>query len=109
MKLSELAAPLTALRVLAADFPELPAPCVGVSTVYPGLLSLSFFDDFAEFEAWREALGVDVGSVVHHVQYDGRTAVLKVRTTFAGTPVELVGYSTLPAAEPAEVVPGVGS
>ncbi|MGW8765548.1 hypothetical protein ACWGN5_23905 [Streptomyces sp. NPDC055815] len=86
-----------ALRLLTVDFPHLPAPCVHVTTVYPDRLELSFHEDFAAFEAWRAALSIAPGSVVHHVQGDGQTGVLNVRTTFAGADLELTGYGPAPA------------
>ncbi|MGW1116543.1 hypothetical protein ACWD5B_05455 [Streptomyces tanashiensis] len=98
--LADLSAPLMTLRLPASEFAHLPAPRVGVSTLYPERLELTFHDDFAAFEAWREALNIAPASVVHHVQGDGRTAVLNVHTVFAGADLELTGYAKLPAAEP---------
>ncbi|MFC8170929.1 hypothetical protein [Streptomyces sp. NPDC057325] len=105
--LADLSAPLMALRLLAVEFAHLPAPRVGVSTLYPERLELTFHDDFAGFEAWREALSIAPESVVHHVQCDGQTAVLNVHATFAGADVELTGYAKIPAAEP--VLTGAGA
>ncbi|MFE1728620.1 hypothetical protein ACFW6X_00430 [Streptomyces bacillaris] len=95
--LTELSTPLLTLRLLASEFPHLPAPCVSVSTVFPDLLDLSFHDDFSGFEAWREALGIDPEDVVHHVQGNGHTGVLDVHGTFAGARLRLTGYATIPA------------
>ncbi|XUM04898.1 hypothetical protein ACQ86F_17895 [Streptomyces venezuelae ATCC 10712] len=104
--LADLSVPLLALRLLAAEFGHLPAPTVEVSTIYPERLELTFHDDFAGFEAWREALNIAPEAVVHRVQRDGRTGVLNVHVPFAGADVELTGYATVPAPEP--VLAGVG-
>ncbi|GGP37268.1 hypothetical protein [Streptomyces melanogenes] len=109
LTLSDLTRPLQALRLLAADFPRLPAPCPSVSTVFPDVLALSVYDDFAAFEAWRDALNIAPEAVVHRVQSGGRTAVLKAATVYAGARVELVGYSSIPAADPARAPMAVGT
>ncbi|MFD0150790.1 hypothetical protein ACWGQ4_19660 [Streptomyces sp. NPDC055721] len=106
LTLADLSAPLLTLRTLGAEFPHLPAPCVAVSTVYPERLELSFHDDFAAFEAWREALNIAPESVVHRVQVGGQTGVLRVHATFAGVELELTGYAKVPALEP--VLSGAG-
>ncbi|MGW7024275.1 hypothetical protein ACWGGS_33720 [Streptomyces decoyicus] len=95
--LSALGAPLLLLRMFSAEYPHLPAPCLDVSTVYPDLLTLSFHDDLGGFEAWRDALGIAVESVSHHVQCDGRTRVLEAKADYAGARLRLVGYSKTPA------------
>ncbi|MFI0925131.1 hypothetical protein ACH4TP_14530 [Streptomyces sp. NPDC021012] len=105
--LADLSAPLLALRLLAAEFSHLPAPRVGVSPLYPERLELTFHDDFAGFEAWREALSIAPESVVHRVQCDGRTGVLNVHVTFAGADLELTGYGKIPAVEPVSSGAGV--
>ncbi|MFJ3962039.1 hypothetical protein [Streptomyces sp. NPDC090036] len=96
---SALGGPLRVLRLLAVDHPHLPAPCVSVSTVTPDLLELSFHDDLAGFEAWREALGIDPGSVSHRVHAHGGTRVLKAETQFAGAWLHLIGFAKTPASE----------
>ncbi|RSS41632.1 hypothetical protein [Streptomyces sp. WAC08241] len=107
LTLADLSVPLSALRLLAVDFPHLPAPWVDVATVYPERLSLSFHDDFAAFEAWREALNIAPESVVHRVQRDGRTQVLKALMVFAGAELELTGYTSVP--DPERVLAGSGA
>lgn len=107
LNLSDLSAPLAALRMLTVDFPLLPAPTVDVSTLYPERLTLTFHDGFAEFEAWREALNIDPASVVHRVQRDGRTGVLDVHTVFSGSEVRLTAYAEVPAPEPVPAGTGV--
>ncbi|MFE4310614.1 hypothetical protein ACFRR6_31710 [Streptomyces sp. NPDC056891] len=107
LTLADLSAPLITLRLLAAEFPHLPAPTVEVSPIYPERLELSFHDDFAGFEAWREALNIAPESVVHRVQVGGQTGVLRVHETFAGAELELVGYAKVPAVVP--VLAGSGA
>ncbi|MGW8351054.1 hypothetical protein [Streptomyces wedmorensis] len=105
--MADLSAPLVALRLLAADFPHLPAPCVEISTIYPELLSLSFHDNLTGFETWREALNVAAESVVHRVHAGGQTQSLSVRTSVAGAALELIGYAKVRAVEP--VLAGSGA
>ncbi|MFE4059868.1 hypothetical protein ACFXP3_26855 [Streptomyces sp. NPDC059096] len=94
--LHDIAAPLAALRLLAMDFPTLPAPSVDVSTVYPDRLTFSFHDGLAAFETWRAAVGIAADAVAYREQSDGRTRVLSVLADYAGARVELVGYGTRP-------------
>ncbi|MFH8575425.1 hypothetical protein [Streptomyces zaomyceticus] len=105
--LAELAAPLLALRLLGAEFGHLPAPTVEVSTIYPERLELTFHDDFAAFEVWREALNIAPESVVHRVQVGGQTNVLRVHATYAGAELMLIGYAKVPA--PVPVLAGSGA
>ncbi|MCX5296835.1 hypothetical protein OG898_10070 [Streptomyces sp. NBC_00193] len=91
--LASLNAPMQALRLFASEFPHLPAPAVSLSAVFPELLELSFHDDFAGFEAWREALGIAPETVSSHVHAHGRTRVLKVETAYAGAWLRLVGFA----------------
>lgn len=106
--LAALNAPLLVLRVLSAQYPNLPAPGVSVSTVFPDLLELSFHDDFAGFEAWRDALEIAPESVTHHVQGGGRTGVLAVHTEYAGARLHLIGYAKVPVSQAARPGAGVG-
>ncbi|MFG2750064.1 hypothetical protein [Streptomyces xanthophaeus] len=94
--LEALDAPLRVLRLFASEYPHLPAPAVSVSTVYPELLELSFHDNLAGFEAWREALKLDPGSVSYHVHAHSGTRVLKAETTYAGAGLCLVGFAKIP-------------
>ncbi|MCW7986097.1 hypothetical protein XF35_12585 [Streptomyces platensis subsp. clarensis] len=95
--LGAMGAPLLVLRMFSAEYPHLSAPCLDVSTVYPDRLTLSFHDDLAGFEAWRDALGIAPESISHHVQGDGRTQVLKAEADYAGARLHLVGYAKIPA------------
>ncbi|MFJ7302008.1 hypothetical protein [Streptomyces sp. NPDC099088] len=100
LTLHGLAAPLRALRLLAVDFPDLPAPVVDVSAVYPDRLSLSVHamqGGFTAFEAWRAALGIAQDAVEFHVQCNSRTGVLSARTEYGGADIELTGYTQVPA------------
>ncbi|MFB6983969.1 hypothetical protein [Streptomyces scopuliridis] len=94
--MTDIAAPLAALRLLAADFPALPAAHVEVSTIFPERLSLSFHDDFAAFEAWRSALGILPDTVTYDEQSGGRTRVLTTSADYAGAHLRLIGYTTHP-------------
>lgn len=89
---ADLSAPLALLRLLAADHPDLPAPDVHVSRLYPDQLVLSVHDDLGTFEAWREALGIDPDTIERRLQSADTTAVLTASTTIADASVELVGY-----------------
>ncbi|MGW6462193.1 hypothetical protein ACWF94_40765, partial [Streptomyces sp. NPDC055078] len=89
LTLSGLSVPLRVLRLLAADFPGLPAPTVNVSTVFPERLELALHDDFAAFEAWRTALGIDPGAVSYGERGGCRTRVLSVTADYAGALVRL--------------------
>ncbi|MFC9386163.1 hypothetical protein [Streptomyces venezuelae] len=106
-RLVDLSAPLMALRLLAAEFGHLPTPTVEVSPIYPERLELTFHDDFAAFEAWREALNIAPESVVHRVQLGGQTNVLRVHATFAGAELQLTGFANVPALAP--VLAGSGA
>ncbi|MEW1903307.1 hypothetical protein [Streptomyces sp. NPDC086147] len=102
-----MAASLTALAALGAMLSHLPAPNVDLCPVFPDRLRLSLHDDLGAFEAWREALNIDPTAVVHRVQGNGRTQVLKVHGRFAGADIELVGFTPTPAVEP--LVAGLGA
>ncbi|WP_405425057.1 hypothetical protein [Streptomyces erythrochromogenes] len=106
---SALGAPLTALRNLADEYGHLPAPSVSVSTLYPDTLVLTFYDDLAGFESWREALGVPSRNVSYGVQGGGRTRVLEAEAGYADGVVKLVGFATIPTVEEACSRVGVGS
>ncbi|MEV6531690.1 hypothetical protein AB0M86_19220 [Streptomyces sp. NPDC051639] len=100
LTLDALSAPLRALRLLAVNFPDLPAPVVDVSSIYPDRLSLSLHapqGGFTAFEAWRTALGIDPDTVDFHVQCDHRTGVMTAQTEYGGADIELTGYTQVPA------------
>ncbi|WP_043265369.1 hypothetical protein [Streptomyces sp. CT34] len=96
LTMKDLAAPLHALRLLAWDFPGLPAMDVVMSTVVPNELELASHDDFGAFEAWREALGILPESVTCREQGAGRTRVLRAAVDFDGVRLTLIGFSAVP-------------
>ncbi|MEV7079731.1 hypothetical protein AB0N88_14450 [Streptomyces sp. NPDC093516] len=87
-----LTVPMQALRLLAVDFPHLPAPDIDLTRIYPDRLTLCFHDGLDVFEAWREALGVPPDAVTYTVQGEGRTGVLKASAVYAGAEVHLRGF-----------------
>ncbi|MEV3875281.1 hypothetical protein [Streptomyces sp. NPDC049906] len=97
--LADLNVPLRALRLLAAEFPDLPAPCVDLSTIFPDRLCLRLHEapgapPLAAFEAWRAALGVPDGEVTGRFQCGG-VWVLTAEAWFEGARVELSAYADL--------------
>ncbi|WP_411121290.1 hypothetical protein [Streptomyces sp. x-19] len=92
LTMSDLAAPMRALRLLAADFADLPAVNLGISRIYPGRLELSCHDGFDVFEAWREALAIPPEAVTHD-ELDKDTRTLEADVDFAGVRLRLIGYS----------------
>ncbi|BBC35861.1 uncharacterized protein SGFS_071550 [Streptomyces graminofaciens] len=103
LTLDGLAVPLRVLRLLAVDFGHLPAPEIDVSTIYPDRLVLRFHHDLADFEAWRDALGIAPDDVAYREQSDGRTRVLKAHVEYAGAVLELIGYGDVQAPVPVGV------
>lgn len=97
LTLAELGTPLLVLRLLGTEFPDLPAADVSVSTVFPNMLELSFHNGLGDFEAWRQALGIEPGSVTYREQSGGRTRVLRVETDYAGARLRLTGYGEIPS------------
>ncbi|MFD7403002.1 hypothetical protein ACFV7R_10080 [Streptomyces sp. NPDC059866] len=104
LTLDDLIVPLQALRLLATDFGHLPAPDVDVTPIYPNRLRLSFHRGLAEFEAWREALGIAPDAVRHGTQSGGHTRVLRADAQCADAGLELVAYADIPAPAPAGAV-----
>ncbi|MFG2137289.1 hypothetical protein [Streptomyces sp. NPDC048650] len=100
--MNDLAAPLRLLRLLATDFPDLPAMNVDVSTLFPDRLELVSHDDFGTFEAWRAAVGILPESVTYAEQSAGRTRVLRAATDYAGVRLSLIAYSANPGREGGE-------
>ncbi|GGR39246.1 hypothetical protein [Streptomyces netropsis] len=97
--LSALSAPLLVLRLFSAEFAHLPAPALGVSTIFPDRLELSFHGDFAGFEAWRDALQILPSSVSYHEHSGGRTRVLTAETDYGGARVHLIGFAQMPGGD----------
>ncbi|MFH9668943.1 hypothetical protein ACH4LQ_27385 [Streptomyces globisporus] len=95
--MSGLSPAVTDLASLMARFPDRPAVDDHLSTIFPDQVELSAHDDLAVFEAWREALSIDPGAVVHKVQSRGTTRVLDAHAVFTGVRLRLVGYAEIPA------------
>ncbi|WP_069627199.1 hypothetical protein [Streptomyces niveus] len=93
LSLADLSVPLRALRMLAVEFPGLPAVDVRVSPIHPDLLNLSLHHDLPAFEAWRYALVISPDAVAWHG--DAGTFWLEGHTTFAGARVHLTGFAKL--------------
>ncbi|QDO01118.1 hypothetical protein FNV65_37175 [Streptomyces sp. S1A1-8] len=92
LTLDDLTVPMRALRALAVDFPDLPAPTLEISTIWPKRLELTLYDDLAPFETWRVALGIAPDDVQFREQGNGRTWVLEASGEFAGAELKLVAY-----------------
>ncbi|MFD4477362.1 hypothetical protein ACFWPU_14795 [Streptomyces sp. NPDC058471] len=90
--LHDLSTALTALRVLSADLPEMPAPAVRVTPIFPTILELALHDDLGAFEPWRNALGIARQDIDFRTQDDGRTWVLRATTDYAGARVKLIAF-----------------
>ncbi|MDT0417825.1 hypothetical protein RM574_20295 [Streptomyces sp. DSM 41982] len=106
IRLKDLSAALGALQLLTLNHPELPAPCADVSTVFPDRLRLAFHESLADFEAWREALGVASEAV--ELRLWGRASgSLRGSVAYAGATVELIGFLQLATLEePSEEAAG---
>ncbi|MFH8288403.1 hypothetical protein [Streptomyces sp. NPDC018059] len=93
LTLRELNVPLRALRMALVEFPELSAPSVHVSPVFPERLELALHDNFASFEPWRRALGIAPEDVHFRSQSAGETWVLLASADYGGATVRLVAYA----------------
>ncbi len=82
LTMTDLAAPMRALRLLAADFPDLPAVNVAISRIYPGQLELACHDGFDVFETWRQALGIPLESVTYTELEEVPTRVLEASVDY---------------------------
>ncbi|NSC22606.1 hypothetical protein FM076_16075 [Streptomyces albus subsp. chlorinus] len=88
-----MSAPVAALALLMAGDPNLPAPTVHMTTVYPDRLELSFYDEPTAFEPWCAALGIEPGTVEERSQEGGSTHVRKAVTSYGGATVRLISYT----------------
>ncbi|MET9361933.1 hypothetical protein ABZX93_13555 [Streptomyces sp. NPDC006632] len=109
LTLDDLTVALRAVRLLTVDFPELPAGCLAISTIWPDRVELSFHNDLPGFEAWRAALRIDPDAVELRTQEQGQTWCLQAHADYAGADVRLVGFANVPqgnavAAHPRSVV-----
>ncbi|WP_328735447.1 hypothetical protein [Streptomyces bobili] len=91
LTLAGLSVPMRALRMLAAEYGDLPAPAVGVSTIYPERLELSLHKGLGAFEVWRAALGIGPDEVEFGEQA-GSIWTLQASALYAGAEVRLVAY-----------------
>ncbi|WP_328632075.1 hypothetical protein [Streptomyces sp. NBC_00356] len=89
---ADLSRPLTLLRQLAAEHPDLPAPHIDVSSIFPKQVEFSFHNSLSDFEAWRAALHIDPQCIEHHLQGGDTTICLKVSAEFGDARIRLVGY-----------------
>ncbi len=87
---------ILALRVLATEFPHLPAADFLIGIVCPPGqggeqgVRVGLHGSLTDFEVWREALGIDPATVVRRELPDFQT--LTTYTSFAGATVELIGF-----------------
>ncbi len=93
LTLQGLNAPLRAMRMVLVEYPELPAPTVHLSPIFPDRLELSLHNDFVSFEPWRRALGIAPDDVHFRSQSAGDTWVLLASAGYAGITVRLVAYA----------------
>ncbi|WP_328735705.1 hypothetical protein [Streptomyces bobili] len=91
LTLAGLSVPMRALRTLAAEYGDLPAPAVGVSTIYPERLELSLHKGLGEFDVWRAALGIGPEQVEFGEQA-GDVWTLQASALYAGAEVRLIAY-----------------
>ncbi|MFJ7278148.1 hypothetical protein [Kitasatospora sp. NPDC098663] len=83
---------ITSERVVADE-----RDAAGAPVLTEGLtLGFHCSTSLADFEQWRQALGLDPAGV--DLATTGTFAWLDVTTTYAGTPIRLVGYFELPEA-----------
>lgn len=91
LTLAGLSVPVRALRTLAAECDDLPAPTVGVTPIYPERLELSLHNGLGEFEVWRAALHIDP-ELVEFREQCGDTWTLRASVPYAGAEVRLIAY-----------------
>ncbi|MFE1926590.1 hypothetical protein ACFW91_29055 [Streptomyces asoensis] len=91
LTLAGLSVPMRALRTLAAEYGDLPAPTVSVSTIYPERLELCLHKGLGAFEVWRVALGIGPEQVSFS-ELPGSTWTLQAIAPYAGAEVELTAY-----------------
>lgn len=94
----ELSAPVAALALLMAGHPELPAPDIQVTPIYPDWLRLAFHGE--PFDVWLKALGISPDSVAVSTQAEGATRVRKAETRYGGAEIELTEYTDVEVGEP---------
>jgi hypothetical protein len=88
--LLDLATAVAAVNALIAKHPLLPADEIVPSS---SGVTVHLHGGFADFEAWREALGIATDEVDFHTRAGGTT--MRTETEFASVLVAIVGYSSL--------------
>ncbi len=83
-----------ALTQFATDFAHLPAADFSISRIYSDRLTVVLHDDLADFETWREALGIAAAAVEFKTLRD--FSVVEADCPWGFATVELVGYGSLP-------------
>ncbi|MFD3512570.1 hypothetical protein [Streptomyces sp. NPDC058657] len=96
LAMAAVAAPLRALNVLAAQYPNLPAGDIEITEIYPDRLKMAFHDALGAFEAWRDALEIAPEDVDHGTQSGGSMLRLTASISYAGAEVQLVGFAEVP-------------
>lgn len=97
--LHRLATATLALGRMAEVFGYLPVTDVSVQTIYrdgqfgPAVV-ISVHDGLTDFEAWREALGIDTDDV--KLSLLASAAALRAEAQWCGTWIEVHGYGPLP-------------
>jgi hypothetical protein len=94
---------IRALGHLAKAFSHLPTTDVEVRTVYRhdafrAAVVISVHEGLADFEAWREALGILPEDVKHALL--PTAASLRAETEWGGVWIEVHGYGPLPVTAP---------
>lgn len=98
--LGELGPVIKALALLSEAFPALPGSTIEVGKVVTrttvGLgIYVNLHDSFADFEAWRAALGVAPSDIEHRPLVTVQT--LRAYGAFHGVPVVVTAYGPLHA------------
>ncbi|MET7823503.1 hypothetical protein ABZT23_02370 [Streptomyces sp. NPDC005386] len=101
LTLAGLSVPMRALRTLAAECGDLPAPTVSLSTVYPERLELHLHNGLGEFESWRVALGIRPDAVEFRGQSTGPWTLM-ASANYAGADILLAAYGHTAASSPAD-------
>jgi hypothetical protein len=95
---------VSALQVLAARFPFLPAAAFCTNAIYLGRLEVALHDDPGDFEAWRQALAFPASGV--ELRHHKGLSWLEVFGSWGGTEVRLLGYGLPPVEPRPEPTPG---
>ncbi|WP_050503071.1 hypothetical protein [Streptomyces monomycini] len=92
--LADQQAALDVAASLARTHGHLPAAHIRTTAIFRDQVDISLHDSLADFEAWREGLGIDPTAVDHALYADGQM-YLQARTAFLGLTVEITGYGKL--------------